>query len=57
MILAPNNYSLDSMMGKTIRSGKSQLPIFTMRPKYKTGAFYEDLAKVIWWRLVHNSLG
>ena len=45
-VLAPNAYSLDPMVGKTVRAGKNQSPIFTMRPKHKVGAFYEDLAKV-----------
>ena len=43
---APNAYTLDSMVGKTVRAGKTQKPMFTMRPKFKNGAFYEDLAKV-----------
>ena len=43
---APNAYSLDTMTGKTVRSGKNQAPIFTMRPRYATGAFFEDLARV-----------
>ena len=34
------------MVGRTVQSRKLSAPVYTMRPKYKSGSFYEDLAKV-----------
>jgi hypothetical protein len=42
---SPNAYTLDTMTGKTVRANKKQSPMYTMRPKFAVGAFYEDLAK------------
>lgn len=42
---APNAYTLDPMLSKTIRSGKKQAPTFTMTGKSKVGSFYEDLSR------------
>eukprot|EP00919_Chromeraceae_sp_WS-2016_P034325 GHVR01081292.1.p1 GENE.GHVR01081292.1~~GHVR01081292.1.p1 ORF type:complete len:253 (-),score=5.14 GHVR01081292.1:720-1478(-) len=42
---APNAYALDPMMGRTVRAGKRQAPIYSMRPKSVVGSFTEDLSK------------
>ncbi|XP_060082036.1 outer dense fiber protein 3-like [Ylistrum balloti] len=41
---APNRYSLPSMTGKTIQSGKKQAPIYSMNARQSRGHFSEDLA-------------
>ena len=43
---APNAYTLDSMMSRTVRSSKLQAPTFIMTGKTKIGSFAEDLPKV-----------
>lgn len=42
---APNRYSVDPMLGKTIRSSKRQAPCFSMTGRSKVGSFCEDLAR------------
>ncbi|XP_060072852.1 outer dense fiber protein 3-like [Ylistrum balloti] len=42
---AANKYSLPSMTGKTVQSGKKQSPIYSMTGRQTQGAFSEDLAK------------
>lgn len=42
---AANKYSLDSMMGPTIQSGKKQAPCHTLRGRSKIGGFSEDLSR------------
>ncbi|KAK7108569.1 ciliary microtubule associated protein 1A-like [Littorina saxatilis] len=42
---APNKYSLDSMLGTTIQSGKTQAPCISVRGRSKVGGFSEDLSK------------
>ncbi|KAK2143268.1 hypothetical protein LSH36_858g00031 [Paralvinella palmiformis] len=42
---APNAYTLDSMLSKTVRSSKRQAPTFIMTGKNKVGSFCEDLPK------------
>lgn len=42
---APNAYTLDNMIGSTVRADKKQSAQFTMRPKTAVGNFCEDLAK------------
>ncbi|KAK2188774.1 hypothetical protein NP493_123g07010 [Ridgeia piscesae] len=42
---APNAYSLDAMLGRTVRSSKRQAPQFSMTGRSKVGSFYEDHAK------------
>ena len=46
MLPAPNAYSLDAMLGRTVRSSKRQAPQFSMTGRSKVGSFYEDHAKV-----------
>jgi len=41
----PNAYQLDSMMGNTVRSGKRQAPVFSLRGKNNVGSFCEDHAR------------
>ncbi|XP_076466436.1 ciliary microtubule associated protein 1A-like [Babylonia areolata] len=41
----PDRYTLDSMMGPTIQSGKKQAPCHTVRGRSKIGGFSEDLSK------------
>lgn len=41
----PNSYNLDSMLSKTVRSGKRQAATFTFTGKSKVGSFCEDLAR------------
>ena len=43
---AANKYTLDSMLGPTIQSGKRQAPCITVRGRSKIGGFSEDLSKV-----------
>ena len=41
----PNNYTVDSMMGKTIRSSKKQSPCYSMTGRSQVGSFCQDLAR------------
>lgn len=41
----PNNYSLDNMVGKTVRSNKHSAPCYTLTGRSKIGGFHEDLQK------------
>lgn len=45
-LAAPNQYNLDGMMGRTVRSNKKQMPIYSMTGRSKIGGFHEDLSKV-----------
>lgn len=42
---APNKYTLDGMLGKTIQSGKPQAPVISVRGRSTIGSFHEDLQK------------
>lgn len=41
---APNAYSIDSMMSKTVQSKKKQAPCYSMTGRSKKGSFHEDLS-------------
>lgn len=41
----PNNYSLPSVLGKTIDSNKRQAPNYSLVGRRKIGGFHEDLSK------------
>lgn len=42
---AANAYSLPTLLGKTVESGKKQAPVFSQRGRSKIGSFSEDLQK------------
>lgn len=42
---APNNYSLPSLLGKTVEAGKDQAPKYSLYSRPKNGGFDEDLHK------------
>lgn len=42
---ASNTYTLPGMLGKTIQSGKTQAPCYTVTGRSKIGSFAEDLQK------------
>ena len=44
--LASNVYTLPGMLGKTVQSGKTQAPCYTVTGRSKIGSFHEDLQKV-----------
>lgn len=41
----PNNYSLPQVLGKTVQSGKTQAPIYSLRGRSNVGSFCEDLSR------------
>lgn len=42
---ASNTYTLPPMLSKTVQSGKTQAPIYSMTGRSKIGSFHEDLQK------------
>jgi hypothetical protein len=42
---APNNYTIDPMMSKTVQSKKKQAPVYSMTGRSKIGSFHEDLQR------------
>lgn len=42
---APNTYTVDPMMSKTVQSKKKQAPVYSLTGRSKIGSFHEDLQR------------
>ena len=51
----PNQYTVDPMLGKTVRGGKKTAPCHSIIGRSNVGAFHEDLAKVFLFLLYFDS--